>query len=190
MNLYKTTKRYSILFVCVLFSLLIGCKEDSERVYELLPADPELEVDLTVLGKLSVNIENSGGSSASEGSPKVVDGDLGSKFLINPYSSTLYMQLTFKVPYRIAAYTMTSANDASDRDPKNWALVASNDEQNWVELDVRNEEAFAARKETKRYDFANTTEYKYYRINITSNNGSSLFQLAEWRLIRKPLISE
>ena len=36
-------------------------------------------------------------------------------------------------------------------------------------------------------DFTNTATYTYYRLNITANGGSSLFQMAEWRVINYPL---
>ncbi|WP_316847479.1 discoidin domain-containing protein [Pedobacter psychrodurus] len=185
MNVLKLTKQVFILF---LFSAVLttGCKKDA-RVYDLLPPDPEIETDVTYLGTISVNIENSGGKNAAEGSTKLVDGDLGSKFLINPYSNTLYMQLTFSKAQRIAAYKLTSGNDASGRDPKNWKVQASNDGTTWVDLDTRTGEAFASRGLTKRYDFTNTKDYKIYRLSVTANNGDSLFQLGEWSVIRVPL---
>lgn len=187
MNLLKLTKSsLTVLFVAAIF--FAGCKKE-KRVYELLPPDPEIETDVTYLGTLSVNLENSGGPTAGEGSPKLVDGDLASKFLINPYVNTLYMQITFKTAQRVAAYTLTSANDASGRDPKNWKIQASNDGgATWVDLDSRAGETFPTRKLTKRYDFTNITAYKIYRFSVTANGGDGLFQLAEWGLIKVPLV--
>jgi hypothetical protein len=156
-------------------------------VYELLPPDPEVETDITYLGTLSVNLENSGGPTAGEGSPKLVDANLDSKYLINPYANNLYMQISFKTAQRVASYKLTSANDAPGRDPKDWKLQASNDGTTWVDLDTRKGETFDARGLTKRYDFTNITDYKIYRISVTANGGDSLFQLAEWSLIKVPL---
>ncbi len=186
MNVYRKKSLYGILLLTLLFTLFLGCKK-SERVYELLPPDPEPEVDITSLGTVSVNIENTGGAAAGEGSRKVVDNDLESKFLIFSYTPIFYIQLKFNKAQRVAAYTLTSANDESDRDPKNWTISGSDNGEQWVELDARNDQSFAERGQTTRYDFANTKEYLYYRINITSIGSGSLFQLAEWRLIRKPL---
>lgn len=185
MNFLKLPKpALALLFMAVLS--LTSCKKDA-RVYDLLPPDPEVETDVTYLGTLTVNHENSGGATASEGSPKLVDDDLSTKYLINPYAKDLYVQITFKTAQRIAAYNLTSANDASGRDPKDWKIQASNDGTTWVDLDTRTGETFATRGLTKRYDFTNTTEYKIYRFSVTANNGDGLFQLAEWGLIKVPL---
>lgn len=183
-NFNLTKPSLSLLLVIALaFS---GCKKDA-RVYELLPPDPEVETDVTYLGTLSVNIENSGGINAGEGSSKLVDGDLTTKYLINPYANNLYMQITFRTAQRVAAYTLTSANDAATRDPKDWKIQASNDGNTWVDLDAKTGETFASRGLTKRYNFTNTTDYKIYRFSVTATGGSTLFQLAEWGLIKVPL---
>lgn len=184
MNAFRLTKKALKLFL-ISAMFFTGCKKEP-RVYDLLPPDPEMETDVTYLGTISVNIENSGGINGSEGSSKLIDGDLGSKFLINPYSNTLYMQLSFSKAQRVSAYQLTSGNDAAGRDPKNWTISASNDLTNWITLDTRTGEAFATRKLTKRYDFKNTESYKYYRFSVSANNGDGLFQLAEWSVIRVP----
>lgn len=184
MNVKKLTKTaLAALFATSIF--FSACKKEA-RVYDLLPPDPETEMDVTYLGTLSVNRENSSGVNANEGSSKLVDSDLGSKFLINPYVNDLYAMLTFAKAQRVSAYTLTSGNDASDRDPKNWTLTASNDGTTWITLDTRTGESFASRKLTKRYDFTNTNTYKYYKLSITANNGGGLFQVAEWGVIRVP----
>lgn len=186
MNLLKLTKPALALFFVVAL-LCASCKKDA-KVYDLLPPDPEVETDVTYLGTISVNIENSGGVNANEGSPKLVDGDLTTKYLINPYATNLYMQLTFKTAQRIAAYKLTSANDASGRDPKNWTISASNDGNTWVTLDTRVGETFATRGLTRRFDFTNITAYKLYRFSVSAVGSGTLFQLAEWSVVKVPII--
>lgn len=158
---------------------------ENSRVIVVIDPKNVVETDVTAEGTLSVNRENGGGPDAGEGSPKVVDGDTNTKYL-NEYNTDMWMQLEYDEPVSVGAYTFTSANDADGRDPKDWKFEASQDGVNWVELDSRSGEIFSERFQTKRYDFDNTTPYKYYRISITANNGSNLFQLAEWRLIRVP----
>jgi len=175
------------LFIVFLLIFCLGCKKKGDRVYELLPPDPEVETDVTYLSTLSVNIENGDGKNGGEGSSKLVDGNSDSKFLINPYSPTLYMQLTFAKARRVAAYTLTSGGDAEGRDPKDWTIQASNDGTTWVTLDTKTNQFFASRGLTKRFDFVNTTDYKMYKLSVTANNGDSLFQLAEWAVIQVPL---
>lgn len=158
---------------------------ENSRVIVVIDPVNVVETDVTAEGTLSVNRENGGGPEAGEGSPKVVDGDTNTKYL-NEYNTDMWMQIAYDQPVSVGAYTLTSANDADDRDPKDWKLQGSQDGVTWVELDSRSGETFPERFQTKRYDFDNTTPYKYYRIEITANNGSNLYQLAEWRLIRIP----
>ncbi|MCK7557547.1 discoidin domain-containing protein [Chitinophaga sedimenti] len=141
---------------------------------------------MTDLGVLSVNVENEGGRNAGEGSPKVVDNDLGSKYLTNPYRDTMWIELNLLASQAIDAYELTSGNDAVSRDPKNWTLRGSKDRITWVDVDTRVDQVFTDRKKTNRYEFTNTELYKYYRLYITKHNGDQRFQLAEFRIFGKP----
>ncbi|MCC8408545.1 discoidin domain-containing protein [Mucilaginibacter sp. UR6-1] len=182
----KLTRR-ALAMLCLSLVICSGCKKDEARHYDLLPPDPE---DVTSTATLSVNFDNSGGPTAGEGSPKVIDGDLDSKFL-NNYNPALYIQLAFRKAQCVTTYTLTSANDAPTRDPKNWTITASNDGENWVTLDTQTDQTFnSERRKTLTYEFENGTAYTYYRINITANGGSSLFQLAEFRVIAIPLLDQ
>lgn len=141
------------------------------------------ERDVTNRAAISVSDENSGGASANEGSAKLVDGDYTTKFLTFDYSSNFWMQLAFPTQQVVSAYTLTSGNDAPARDPRNWVLSASNNGEDWTELDVREGEFFAGRNMTRRFDVDNEVAYKFYRIQVTANGGASIFQLSEWRVI-------
>ncbi len=145
-----------------------------------------LEKDITSQATLTVSRENGGGSGAGEGSPKLVDGDYNTKFLTDGFPQDFWVQLTFPSTTIIGAYTITSGNDAPERDMKDWNLAGSNDGTTWTILDTRTDETFPDRNFTKRYEFTNTTAYKQYRINVLSNNGSNLIQISEWRLILYP----
>ncbi|NTS41836.1 DUF1735 domain-containing protein [Flavisolibacter sp. BT320] len=143
-------------------------------------------VDVTTLGTLSVSHEYSGGADGNEGSKKVVDGDINSKYLYFDYvPNTDWMQLQYQQAVTVGAYTLTSANDASGRDPKTWRLAGSNDGTTWTVIDTRTDQSFESRFQTKRFEVPGTPQsYKYYRFYIDQNNGATLFQLAEWRLIQ------
>jgi hypothetical protein len=184
MNVLKLTKQVLVM-LCVAILFCSGCKKDEPRVYELLPPDPE---DVTSQGILTVNIENAGGPTAGEGSPKVIDNSVETKFLNSSYAPNFYMQLQFRAEQHITSYSLTSANDAPSRDPKDWTLAASKDGTTWVTLDTRTNETFATRKLTKTYEFTNTSTYKFYRINISAIGSGALFQLAEWRVVNVPLL--
>lgn len=142
--------------------------------------------DATGEGRLTVSRDNNSGAESGEGSLKLVDNNSSTKFLQFDYKKDLWCKLEFFYPKILSAYTITSANDASDRDPKDWNLEGSNDNENWTILDERREETFTERFQVKTYTFNNREEYKYYRIFITANGGSGLIQIAEWRLLEIP----
>lgn len=160
--------------------------EEKNHVIILIHPSLVVEVDVTNDGVFSVSRDNNGGPGAGEGSLKLIDNNLNSKFLQANFAGDLWIQLLFNEPQFIGAYTMTSADDAPERDPKDWNLQGSMDGENWVTLDTRTGEVFANRFLTKRYEFNATQAYTHYRLNITANAGNNLYQQAEWRLIRVP----
>jgi hypothetical protein len=98
----------------------------------------------------------------------------------------LWVQYQSTVAAIVTAYTITSANDVPTRDPKDWNLAGSNDGVNWTVIDSRSGETFASRFLIKTYLINNnSTAYIYYRLNITSNNGNTGTQFAEWELFER-----
>lgn len=175
-------------FVSTVTSVAASCtKNNPERQDPPATQTPIAKADVTAKGVLTVSIENKLGAGSAEGSPKLIDGDINTKFLIFDFKPGFYMQLSFDTARLIGAYKLTSANDADGRDPMNWTITASNDGSNWVTLDQQMGELFRKRQQTKEYNFKNKTAYKYYRWNISSNyHDQQLFQIAEWRLIQVP----
>ena len=76
-------------------------------------------------------------------------------------------------------------------DPKDWTFEGSNDGTNWTVLDTQTNQVFTSTQTTdnsnpvlpkqiftgnmKEYNFVNTTSYRYYRLNISANNGHPSF---------------
>lgn len=145
---------------------------------------------------ITVDKENRGGASAGEGSLKVIDNNVSSKFLIffSDYGSgpyTNYIQLRYPRGQKAVRYSLTSANDAPGRDPKTWVLEGSNNGTDWTTVDSRSNESFASRGLTQTYNIAAASQakYTYYRLQITDYFGGNgvanqLFQLAEFRLFK------
>jgi hypothetical protein len=71
----------------------------------------------------------------------------------------------------VKRYTVNAASLIPERDPKDWQFQASNDGTNWTTLDTKSGQAFTLRMQMKTYDLANTTAYRFYRFNVTANNG-------------------
>jgi hypothetical protein len=86
----------------------------------------------------------------------------------------------------VVRYDISSANDEPERDPKDWLLLASNVGSNWTTLDICSGELFANRYQMNQYTISNSTAYRYYRLNITSNFSGSVadgIQLSELTLM-------
>lgn len=145
----------------------------------------------TIGGKFSVNLEAGAGPNSAEGSSKLVDQDINTKFLQAGFDGTQRCTFELNTPQVVGAYTMTSGNDAADRDPRYWILQGSLDGIQFTDLHTvtvcpwENTNEGASRKQTKLFHFDNYIAYKFYRLYIKSNRGSRIFQLAEWTINKK-----
>jgi hypothetical protein len=183
--------RTAIAIIAIFTVLSCGKSEErpsSEEIEQPGKEEPKpiQEMDITGLGTLSVSSENRDGKASKEGSLKLIDNDPSTKFLTYSYSNSFYMQIEFPESKLIASYSLTSGDDADDRDPENWTISGSADGIEWVDLSTMYYEFFPQRKQLKRYYFKNPKAYKYYRLKVIGNRGSNLFQLSEWRLFQMP----
>ncbi|GAA4211450.1 hypothetical protein GCM10022289_40570 [Pedobacter jeongneungensis] len=145
----------------------------------------------TIGGKFSVNLEAGAGPDSPEGSKKLVDQDINTKFLQAGFDGTQKCTFELNTPQVVGAYTLTSGNDAADRDPRYWILQGSLDGIQYTDLHTvtacpwENTNEGASRKQTKLFHFDNYIAYKFYRLYIKSNRGSRVFQLGEWTINKK-----
>ncbi|WP_433545222.1 GH92 family glycosyl hydrolase [Streptomyces sp. CA-294286] len=123
---------------------------------------------------LRASAENQAGGEVKE---NLVDITPGSKWLT--FLPVGWVEFDLDEPVKVVSYALTSANDAAERDPKDWNLLGSADGTTWKTLDTRKDESFASRFQTKTYGFANDTAYRHYRLEITRNAGAPLLQLAD-----------
>ena len=87
---------------------------------------------------------------------------------------------TDRIP-TIRSYNITSANDNQPRDPKNWNFQGSNDGTTWTTVDAQTNQTFPTRLTTRIFVLGAAQTYRFYRLNITANNGDTTnTQLAEW----------
>ena len=140
--------------------------------------------DVTLDGIFSVSRDNDSGPAAQEGSRKLIDDNTRSKFVQFNYKNDLWARIDFgEKPITVGGYSITSGDDAPERDPKNFSLEGSDDQFGWQVLDQHIGETFASRGLTKTYIFNNSSSFRYYRLHVTANNGAGLIQIAEWRLL-------
>ena len=159
---------------------------DGARGTVVMTMDPSklIETDITNTN-ISYKTQYENTSNANETSGKLIDNNVNSKFLLFNFS-TLWAQLEFATPQTTGAYTMTSANDAPERDPKNWTVEGSDNGTDWTVLDTRTDQSFGSRFLTVKYTFSNQVAFKFYRLNVSAVRNSTLFQMAEWRLLKRP----
>lgn len=155
------------------------------RLFSLDEIEPSEPKDVTRDATLTVSHEYREGAGGNEGSLKLIDNDINSKFLYRDYTPEIdfWMQQGFSEGKVVIKYTLTSGNDAPERDPKSWELAGSNDGISWDVLDNRADEEFSGRNLTREFDIINTESYKYYKLSITETGSNDHFQLSEWRLL-------
>lgn len=106
----------------------------------------------------------------------------------NPDTKWLAFDPTGWVSYELASpatavrYSLTSANDAEERDPKDFRLEGSSDGTTWTTLDTRAGIDFPDRFATLTFDVTSPAAYRFYRLNVTANHSGGIVQLADWDL--------
>lgn len=67
--------------------------------------------------------------------------------------------------------------------PKTWTLEGSNNGSSWTTLDTQTNAANWGAGEKRYYTLANTTAYRYYRLNVTVNQGNGNLCVGEMELL-------
>jgi hypothetical protein len=85
-----------------------------------------------------------------------------------------------KVAMQYTVQIATTINNA----PKDWTFEGSNDDSNWDVLHTVTGETGWSSSEKRTFNgFSNATAYRYYRINITANNGGSRTDIADMAMM-------
>ncbi len=88
----------------------------------------------------------------------------------------------------IKGYTVTSARDWPKRDPRDWQFQGSNDGTSWTSLDTQSGQTFPFRFFEMEYALARPAAYRYFRLNITVNNGDNDLHVGDIKLLSdKPM---
>ncbi|WP_329047271.1 GH92 family glycosyl hydrolase [Amycolatopsis sp. NBC_01488] len=131
-----------------------------------------------IRGKVTETSASSENTDGGEVVSNLVDGTTDTKWL--SWDPTAWAQITLSEPTSITHYAISSANDFDNRDPKDWTLQGSNDASAWTDLDKQADQAFTARFQQKDYKLAApSAAYKYYRLDVTRNNGGPILQMSE-----------
>lgn len=119
-----------------------------------------------------------------ENFPNIIDNNINTKYYQNG-KKALWVQYRSAVPAIVTRYTITSANDVEERDPKDWNLAGSNNGTTWTVLDTRTGEDFPTRRLTRTFETTNTQSFIFYRLNILQNGNNNNTQFAEWELFQR-----
>lgn len=116
-------------------------------------------------------------NAPNEVAANLIDADPGTKWLAFAPTATITVQLA--EPVAIARYSLTSANDSPERDPRDWTLQGSTDGQTWTDVNTQSGQSFTERFQAKDYDLTPGQAYAWYRLQVTANGAGGLTQLAE-----------
>ncbi|MFD9964831.1 GH92 family glycosyl hydrolase [Amycolatopsis sp. NPDC058986] len=131
-----------------------------------------------IRGKVTETTASNENTGGGEVVANLVDGSPDTKWL--SWQPTGWAQIALSAPTSITHYALTSANDVPERDPKDWTLQGSNDGTAWSDVDKQSGQSFTARLQEKGYKLAApSAAFKFYRLNVTANNGAPIMQLAE-----------
>jgi RHS repeat-associated protein len=148
------------------------------------PAGTGTGSDVATGGTASASSENPGGG---EGAAQAFDQDPGTKWVAFATSAWLQYDLGAGVARTVTTYRLVSAYDTSTytgRAPRDWQLQGSNDGSSWAVLDTRTNQADTVSFDTRTNSVASPGSYRYYRLNVTANNGDpGVTQLADLQLV-------
>lgn len=133
---------------------------------------------LSHVTKVTASAENPPGEVAAN----LADGNAGSKWLM--FKNSGWAQYDLDEAQPIARYTLTSGNDAAQRDPRDFRVQGSDDGTTWTTIDQRSGETFTGRGQTRVFDLDEpSAPYLHYRLEVLANQSGGLVQLAGWEPI-------
>ena len=145
------------------------------------PVDTSMYKDATdgVKGEITASTAP---SAEKEGVTCLFDNDQRTKYCTP--NATPWIQYKFPVGVKpsIVAYALRTANDAAERDPKEWVLQGSDDGKAWKDIDAQKGIEFISRYELQLFKLKAAASYQYYRLVVKANHGGEHFQLSEIEL--------
>jgi hypothetical protein len=125
---------------------------------------------------------------AAEDMFKAFDNSIMTKWYVNGHPDVTWISYQFPggTTFAITSYTITSGNDAPERDPRAWELQGTTNGIDWDTLDTRSDQTFELRFQTNTYYITNIKPYLEYRLNVLDPFPNSAIQLSEIQLFGDP----
>ncbi|WP_043842281.1 GH92 family glycosyl hydrolase [Amycolatopsis taiwanensis] len=130
-----------------------------------------------VRGKVTDVTASDENTGAGEIAVNLLDGNPDTKWLA--FAPTGWVRFQLSEPTTITHYAVTSANDFAERDPKDWTLESSDDGNTWTPVDQQAGQSFTDRFQTRSFRLGTPVTARFYRLEITANNGGPLLQMSE-----------
>jgi len=134
---------------------------------------------LDYTGTYGSNVCSGGSATAAEEYPgqpvtNAFDGDAGTYWSNNNnLPAWIQYDLGSGNEKRVGKYRIFyDGSVTTDNAPSVWQFLGSNDGSTWTTLDTRSGQNWVATG-WKSYTFTNTVKYRYYRLNIVNNKGTS-----------------
>ena len=96
--------------------------------------------------------------------------------------SSAWLQLEMPESKSILQYSMKAIAQSVGREPSEWEFLGSNDGVNFVVLDSQTGINDWSSRETKKFTLDAPADYRFFRINITDNNGEAYTGFDEFQL--------
>jgi choline-sulfatase len=134
--------------------------------------------------RLDASVSASANTEGNHSPKTLVDGNYGTKYYHGKVTFPASFVFSLKdSPMAAITYTIVSANDMPQRDPKSWELFGSNDGGNWTSLDKRMDEKFSSRLQARDFTIATSQSFSKYKLVVTESvKKSSGLQFAEIHL--------
>lgn len=109
-----------------------------------------------------------------------------STYWISETTTSSWLSLDFGSGKTIQAYSIQSRATATTRCPRTWTFESSNNSIDWTILDTQTGQTSWAASQVRFFIFNNTTPYRYYRLNISENDGDPTYtSIAELRMYKE-----
>lgn len=153
-----------------------------------VPAAASAASDDVNLRDAVTTVTGSGPNPSGEGPQNALDGDAGTKWLSQFRPSAQnpgWLEYDLGEAASVTSYSLTAANDSSDRDPRDFQVQGSVDGSTWTTIDSRSDVSLGGRGERSTFALdAPSTAFTHVRLSITANHGADGLQLADWQIFR------
>lgn len=141
---------------------------------------PTMTSDTSPSGAASSNI-----ASFVSGEPfRAFDKNINTQFHSLSGVKMGWLTYEFAEPERVMSYSLLGQSAQLGRAPRDWTFEGSDDGIDWTVLDVQSNQSFTSGVK-KMYSCKHIGTYKFYRINVTANNGDTYLTISELEMFRE-----